>query len=209
MPSLRLPAVCLMIGLAAQPAWAGYFMLRAKEKDLFPRPNIGADLSRISLSLHLADSIPQELQSRTKGIKKLHVEAWRSALERGFDDGFSEASGNTPFTMNILRADLALVPGAVSGAAAVVAVSAQVTFKAQVKDASGNTVCTEAATATAKMTTSQGRAMGDLVSSTVESMYELIADRCLSNNPAPALAPAPAPVHEATAPAEAPAVEGD
>jgi len=133
----------------------------------------------------VADAIPGYLEIKTEGLKKLKVENWRGALQKGFDAGFETATGPDSLGMSILRADLELVPGAVSGEGSIVAVGAQVTFKAQLQKADGQVVCTAATTATSKKTVTRASEMAELVSSAVESMYEIVAAKCLASGAEP------------------------
>lgn len=153
--------------------------LAMKAKEIDPKPNIAAELDDYSFDIVIDDSITEYHETKTKGIKKLKLESWRTAITDGFEYALEDAQGPTRLTIQVSRAELELVPAAVAANTGIVAVNAQITFKARLQDVAGQTMCTEAATAVAKESTSRVNAMGELVGSAIESMVEIFSAECL------------------------------
>lgn len=152
-----------------------------------PRPNIAAvprdSTMALVISSQVADAfaIPQQ-----NGIMGGRVQGWHTTLRAGFGNGFNdvfrltEAPAET--TMTIDEAELEFVPAAVSGYYGVVAVTAQVRFKATVTQ--GGVKRRVAGTAVSKKSiASRNEATAGTVSA-VESMYEAIARELFADSAA-------------------------
>ncbi len=150
-----------------------------------PRPNIAIATRDSTMALVIADQVANDFAFRQQnGIMGGSVQGWHTTLRAGFSNGFSDAfqlrEAPAETTMSIDVAELEFVPAAVSGYYGVVAVVAQVRFKATVTQ--GGVKRRVAGTAVSKKSIASRNEVTAGTVSAVESMYEAIARELFSDS---------------------------
>ena len=144
-----------------------------------PRPNIVVASQKKSLRVVISDSIPNDFDPQTPPhLRNMHVQGWHQTLEKGFSNGFGDSmrvvdSGTSDWTLKIDNAELEYVSAAVNGYGNVVALTAQIRFKASLQR--DGEELRLAGTVESKKATSQGAEIPALAYSAIETMYEKIA----------------------------------
>ena len=143
-----------------------------------PRPNIAIVPRDTTMALVIADRVADTFViPQQNGIMGGSVQGWHTTLRSGFGNGFNDvfrlSEGPADTTMSIDVAELEFVPAAVSGYYGVIAVNAQVRFKATVTQ--GGVKRRIAGTAVSKKSIANAAEATAGTVSAVESMYEAIA----------------------------------
>ena len=145
-----------------------------------PRPNFALPRSQGSIKLVFAYGVEDKFSLPTQNnIMGGDVEGWRATLENGFKNGFADSfrvvgsSESADYTLTLNDALPELVPTAVAANGAVVGGTAQLRYKASLVGQSGER--RSAGTVAAKKTTTRRDEIGNVMASSVETMYEQIA----------------------------------
>ncbi len=156
-----------------------------------PRPNVDLPESQASLALDLDPAIRDAFKAPSgDSLPPSDVQAWRTTLERGFQNSFRsvfKAEGGSALVLKIVEADLMLAATAVDDGG-VAAAEAQVRYKARLVDAQGNVVRRSVGTVVSKRSATSRAGVTPVVESAVESMYEKIAQDLFSEAPVSASA---------------------
>lgn len=139
-----------------------------------PKPNVALSADSAPAALKLADSVKDEFSTTEEGgVMAVPVKGWRSTLTKGFESAFNP-SGKEGRTLEILMADLSFAPAAVAANHNVVAVRAQIRFKARLLAADGTELGIVAGTAEARdaNTSPSSETMTANAAQAVETMYE-------------------------------------
>jgi len=147
-----------------------------------PRPNVMVAPDKTPAALVLAAGIADSFVIQATGsVHEVPVRAWRQTLEAGFHSAFP--SGSAERKLELLNADLAFSPAAVSHGATA-AVVATIRFKARVLDASDKPLAAIAGTVEAReaAVTPSEAAMTDNASKAVEALYEKLTAELLAKN---------------------------
>lgn len=160
-----------------------------------PSPNVALVQSKARLALRIEPDVPDTyVHPRTSGIGPTDVKQWHETLQAGFEQGiapsFAAPGAGADFVLVLKKAELAMVPAAVSGDGYVVSGRAQVRFQAQLLDATGQPVRAVSGTVESKTSSSRMEDATLLAGDAVEGMYEEIAAKLLQDLPAQS-APAP------------------
>lgn len=153
-----------------------------------PNPNLDLKESKQKIILLINDGILNEFQIPQKnGVRTTDVTEWHSSLKKGFENGFKdyytivENKEDADLILTLTRADLEFVPAAVSGSYGVVAINAQIDFKAILKNKNNEVLNSDAGTSVSKNSTNQPSQATSVVESSVESMYEILAKEIFGN----------------------------
>lgn len=145
-----------------------------------PRPNIALPKTQSSIKLVLGNGVEDKFKIPTQNqIVGGDVEGWHTTLQNAFKNGFADSfrvanADEVPdYTLTISEASPELVPTAVAANGAVVGGTAQLRFKALLSGKSGEKIA--AGTVQAKKTTTSREEIGNVMASSVETMYEQIA----------------------------------
>jgi hypothetical protein len=153
----------------------------------FPHPNVELERSPRHLALKLDGAIRDQFEaSFGSGPGPVNVESWRETLANGFRHGlapfFAAAPGaNGGMTLELIETQLSYVPAAVTSAGGVVAVHAQLRYRARLLDAHGQVLQRLAGTALSKEPVTQGNHLTRAAGSAVEGLYENIASAFFSD----------------------------
>lgn len=141
-----------------------------------PKPNVAVSADSAPAALKLHDSIKDDFTtSEDGGVMAVPVKGWRSTLTNGFESAFSP-SGKQGRTLEILSADLSFAPAAVAANHNVVAVRAQIRYKARLLSEDGSELGIIAGTADARDANSSPKSetMTSNAAQAVEAMYEAL-----------------------------------
>lgn len=144
-----------------------------------PRPNVDVPESASSLALELDPAVRDTFQTSGDSGIPLDVQAWRTTLERGFTNSFGSAvktDGEKALVLQLVEADLVLVPSVLPSITGTVAAGAEVRYKARLVDAQGNVVRRSVGTVASRRSTTNHSEVMRVVDSAVEGMYEKIAE---------------------------------
>jgi hypothetical protein len=140
-----------------------------------PRPNIAVAPDKAPSALVLAPEIATDFEIKATGsVNAVPVRDWRHTLEAGYKNAFTTPS--TGRTLELVSAELAFSPAAVSSHGATMGVVATIRFKARLVDASGKMLGELAGTAAAPEAdvSPNEEGMTDNASKAVESLFEMI-----------------------------------
>lgn len=147
-----------------------------------PRPNVFVDGGGRTLALSIWNTVRDEYKVPSQsGLAPIDVKAWRTTLTAGFRNGFgggfeiADSRHESDLTIELIEARLEVVPTAWNAEGDPVAVAAQVRFKAQLLDASGQVLRRSARTVASKIPATDATEVSHAAGSAVEAMYEQIA----------------------------------
>jgi len=135
-----------------------------------------------ALSLSLDAEIPDQFVVRRRNrIPDTNVQSWRASLTSGFRNAFGpEQPGGRAIVID--RAELSWAPAAVDNHGSILAMNAQLTYRASLVDGAGRNVGGVAGTVESKSPASNFDGIEPSVTSAIESMYEDISVRLLGES---------------------------
>lgn len=160
-----------------------------KITEVNPKPNIELGNNQIEYKLKFGKNISDEFVIPPQnGIRKIGVTKWKTSLSNGFVNGFSEYQPDNAIssrTLKLTKADVMLIPAAVSYDGGIPAARAVIDYKAELLDEDGNTISKMSGTSTANVAATGDAFHADgngSVADAIKIMYEDIASKMLSNS---------------------------
>jgi len=149
---------------------------------LDPRPNIDLPSSPRTLRVAISPDVPDEFKTRGGGTRAIKVRLWRTALENGFRNAFSEffkvVPPDAPADLTLEIAETDLRPAMVTSQAA----RAVLRYKARLLDGSGQVLMRQAGEASSRGVVYQAWDFWQVEREAIESMYEEIAAKFFGAN---------------------------
>lgn len=142
-----------------------------------PRPNIDLPRSTRTLRLQLQPAVQDVFVADLAG-NKIPVSGWRSTLESGFRNAFSDAfqvAEKADLTIEVAEAELSFNGTSFDRMGRPISAEAQVRYKARLLDGSGAVLRRAAATVASKKSASSPQEATPVASGAVETMYEQLA----------------------------------
>ena len=142
-----------------------------------PRPNVNMVKQTGSLSIAFGAGVKDEfIVPDGNGLPSTEVDHWRASLRNGFinayKDAFTLAPQNGDATIEIQEADLSWAPAAVAGTGTVMAITAQIRYKARLTKDGGKTVIPISGTVESKKAVTRANDASGGASNAIESLYE-------------------------------------
>lgn len=142
---------------------------------LAPRPNVALPTQTPKFELDLQPSVEDNFDVPAQnGVMGGSVVGWHASLKKGFENGFPDGAVDATAKLRLESAEFSLVPSTVAANGQVIGARAQLRFRGRWYV--GNSEIPVAGVAESKNTTTSPGDVNNLAQSSIETMYEMMAD---------------------------------